>query len=243
MSPYMFTCCCQEDEKLTPGIAVPYEMQAMIFAALSDDPSAIVALAKTCKQFYTIYYNDKEARFKYARDLTNKAVGFYSRTILRLGILIVKFTSCVRRQPEFRDYIIYCREYWEFSARDFEIVRSGKFENEIRKAYQDTRKTQEAKVRRLRKREHKAQNAHGSGATAGVSKRRVNISVGARELEDRLASVFWANFQEHLRPRVSYFDFFCHCGPGFRYNINERRKTRSAHVGYDRTRLLDLDDY
>ncbi|KAI0455336.1 hypothetical protein F5B21DRAFT_194259 [Xylaria acuta] len=213
-------------------VCLPYEMKSMIFAELSDDPSAIVALAKTCTQFYTVYYKDKEARFRYAKNLAETAIGFYSPTILRLGLLNVKFASCTERQPAFRDYIIYCSEHWEFTASDFKIVRSGKFEDEIRKAHQGAGKAQEIKARRLRKAERRQQNANSGKTSPGLSQPRVkfNVPIGVRAVEVRLAYVFWDRFGQHLRPRVSFLDFFYHRGPAFRHDIKEKKDLLGAVV-------------
>ncbi|KAI8949614.1 hypothetical protein F4801DRAFT_552716 [Xylaria longipes] len=179
-------------------MCLPYEMKSMIFAALSDHPSGIIALAKTCKHFYIIYHNEKSARVEYAKNLIKKTVGFYSPTVLRLAILLVRWGWCMGREPEYRDYIIYCPEYWEFSAWDFEVARCARFEWVIRWAYRGATKV---KMRRW-------------GVECGP--------ISVRQLAVFLSRAFWKKFGDVLAPRLNFLDFFCRCGPGFSGHPSER---------------------
>ncbi|KAI0862714.1 hypothetical protein F4860DRAFT_512682 [Xylaria cubensis] len=183
-------------------MCLPYELKSMIFAALSDDPDMIIALAKTCKEFYNVYYDDKKGRFKYAEDLITKAVGCYSRSVLKLGILTVKSTCHRGKKPEFQDFDTYeHKKHWEFTAKDFEIVRSSKFENEIREAYRMAQDHEaEAKIIYGFDNENGAQNAYGSGVDEGASKQPVNISVGHIELEVQQLIICWDNFTALFGP-------------------------------------------
>lgn len=107
----------------------------MFFTKLSDDCEAVIALAKTCSYFYTIFHTDKTSRLAYAEGVVEKAIGFKSPHIVRLGILKTKIQA---KNKDFKATGLepYARKCWSFPATDLMIAQSAEFEQLIRKSYQ-----------------------------------------------------------------------------------------------------------
>ncbi|KAI3343564.1 hypothetical protein F4824DRAFT_493814 [Ustulina deusta] len=211
---------------------LPYELRRMIVTKLSDTPSAIRALAKTCTQFYVVYHDDKQARLQYATELTERLIGVSSATAIRLCILLIKIESGLSEWSQVvatSTCIDYCRRNWVFSASDFQILRSASFRYEIRRHYRD------AQQFTVRMSEVRKWLQHGwRGSRTGAPKSRTDIPISSEELEEYMMLVLFGSIPESLKPANLMERDYYHLGLAmFQPRLDERHLLRVDRMGED----------
>ncbi|KAI1121572.1 hypothetical protein F5Y10DRAFT_256058 [Nemania abortiva] len=124
----------------SPIEKLPCELHRMIMNELSDEPSAILALAQTCTRFYAIHCQDQEIRLKHVAELTEELTGVHSPLLARLAIMRARLGDptlqnerciCHGSEPSNRFFV---QGGWVVTATDLAVAKSAKFTKILLKA-------------------------------------------------------------------------------------------------------------